>query len=115
MARTTGSTPSSRRSADVEARSGDDRHHLSAEDDFTAAVRGNLQAGPETARLRALLSLSQSALRQAAALELANDLAALQSPGLLDPTEMRVVRERVRKALCPELNADRAPAAHRTT
>lgn len=112
MART---SPSSSRAERMEPRSRNDRHHVAAEDDFTASVRGNLQVGPETARLRALLSLSLASLRQAAALELANDLAALQTPGLLDGAELRVVRERVRKALCPELNGDRSPAAHRTT
>lgn len=76
-----------------------DRHHLAAEDDLDAAVRGNLAPGAETTRLRAMLSLSLSTMRMAEATELANDLASLNVPGLLSPEESAVVRERARRRL----------------
>ena len=76
------------------------RDHLTgAEDDYEIAVRDNLRRGPETARLRALLSVAHSNVRQAAATEVANDLAALNTPGLLDERQAVAVRERMRAAL----------------
>ncbi|WP_156250783.1 hypothetical protein [Pseudactinotalea terrae] len=76
------------------------RDHLTgAEDDYDIAVRNNLRRGPETARLRALLSLAHSTLRNAGAAEVANDLAALNTPGLLDEAQAAAVRDRVRGAL----------------
>ena len=74
-------------------------HHTAAEDDYTAAVQGGLRSGTESARLRALLSLSQAQNRSAAALELANDLTALNTPGLLDEAEELAVRARARAGL----------------
>lgn len=76
------------------------RDHLTAaEDDYDAAVRDNLHRGLETARLRALMSLAQSAARQATATEVANDLTALNTPGLLAQEQVTQLRDRVRTAL----------------